>query len=1334
MKTLGDTTAWKAFLLFFLLYGTTVSIAKAGDGGDEMANSCETATFLEDYEQDFTFLVDQESYYIEFLADNDSLIISVLQGEMSEQNVKIDRLELYFIEDCENLILLDSLSANLQDYANYLSYTNYQLEGNYLLHLKRAGDFEEEMPFKIKIDHPQLVASCPAGIPNCYEMVKNGDFSDWLVSAPNIQNAFEYNEVCHWKAAAPNPQLIYRNGSHFNNGPLLSNPYAGLYSTVYNNGFGPYTEGIHTGVNVSANKEYSFRFKLQSSPLTNYGNPDSVRVWLIKESELNNLHTPKEKYLSMINNNRQQVGVVTKNQINSTFTEYTFCVRADDNYDRLLIFAHTPTLPPSSPNHRFVHVDDVSLVNISDLDAGDDKTITYCGGNDVVIGPDCLIPFANYNWSPGTGLSIPNFPYPTVDPLNNAGTYTLWIDVPGTSCGGADQVTVSSDYDVLPDGEDVSWGYNNLPSIDQNISTGDYESNGKTFVIEGEFEVNHNWTLNSCKLWMEEGAKIIVSNGAKLHFNGQPWVSFIKTCQGRWDGIYVDSGAVVQINDLDTFKNSNAGIQLANGAGIIMHDVDFYQNAKGVTYNGNGTTTPNIFDVDWNYFRCDEPLSNGSGGYYYPQHAIELNNLYSSNASRPKLSSNRIFGSAGGVKVVKGDVVVEYNVFDGFYDNSGGINYPGDPTYNQTAIKLQGRTNINDTLPKFLIYKNTFKTIKQAISTSNQMELVVDYNYMNASPGITGWQTFPAIPGCTFLSSSNNNLNGGSGDVKIEIVRNRLIDVGQGILFYNTNTTNSRGIEMFNNTIIGQANYGSIGVLVDNSNLATSYVYTDLRSNKISRINKGVHIINASIYLWQSEIKNIFEYDPPLNYCSDPFQPCPCFNPPCDLPNVPGFAVKISGSVATIVDTKIQNQFTGIPNFNIEGVVFENSNGFEMTCDSILNMGQGMRFSGVNASGYRPDASFHSISLIDNFNDFILQNYGEIGIVGDSVLYSNDTIYTVYGNSIFWEKSNPNYGFHIACVKNTDGTKSDLFLGQTSYNPSRFFVDTSSTLLSMTSINTSYTPGPCSPFPSSNSKTNKKNQLANNQLKSLKINNEWHDRLMARSKTIPNANRVKFEQQLGYFNYIKDTSIHSIPKFQHYYDSIALTSLGQLVSAQKMMQNDALVKNISASNPLDRNLKFTIRMSMKAKKHNGLNNQEISRLEVLANECPYESGYAVYQARNILGQLGFYGFINECENVQMDSSQFHSRRKKVLAPSDEHRNIKLYPNPASEIIVLEWQIEGENASICFYDMLGKEVKCNQLNNEVNKQLLDVSALTNGVFMYQLKRNGTIVKTGKIVIN
>jgi len=86
-----------------------------------------------------------------------------------------------------------------------------------------------------------------------------------------------------------------------------------------------------------------------------------------------------------------------------------------------------------------------------------------------------------------------------------------------------------------------------------------------------------------------------------------------------------------------------------------------------------------------------------------------------------------------------------------------------------------------------------------------------------------------------------------------------------------------------------------------------------------------------------------------------------------------------------------------------------------------------------------------------------------------------------------------------------------------------------------------------------------------------------------------------------------------------------------------------------------------------------------------------------------------------------------------IDPTEEN-TIRIYPNPAQEFINVELSLPNvfSNVYIQFYNINGSKVLNEQLTSE--KQIIKISELRAGIYLYKIYTEDEVLKTDKLVIN
>ena len=136
---------------------------------------------------------------------------------------------------------------------------------------------------------------------------------------------------------------------------------------------------------------------------------------------------------------------------------------------------------------------------------------------------------------------------------------------------------------------------------------------------------------------------------------------------------------------------------------------------------------------------------------------------------------------------------------------------------------------------------------------------------------------------------------------------------------------------------------------------------------------------------------------------------------------------------------------------------------------------------------------------------------------------------------------------------------------------------------------------------------------------------------------------------------------------------------------------------------------------------------DINTLWSIANQCPLSGGDAVFKARSA------YHLIDPL--VAFDDDALCEQAQPLTIPTEEEPlSFKLYPNPAKDIVVVQFSEALENnAEIILVDVQGKVIM--QIKTEIGQQslLLDTSTLSPGLYFCEIKGSEAMNRTEKLVI-
>jgi hypothetical protein len=108
------------------------------------------------------------------------------------------------------------------------------------------------------------------------------------------------------------------------------------------------------------------------------------------------------------------------------------------------------------------------------------------------------------------------------------------------------------------------------------------------------------------------------------------------------------------------------------------------------------------------------------------------------------------------------------------------------------------------------------------------------------------------------------------------------------------------------------------------------------------------------------------------------------------------------------------------------------------------------------------------------------------------------------------------------------------------------------------------------------------------------------------------------------------------------------------------------------------------------------------------------------------------------DNLADNVSVYVNLSPSVLATDEDKSALfnisKAYPNPANLFVSIDYhKNELDNASIAFYNLLGKEVKEVKLENLQGTITINTSDFIEGIYFYSLKINDEVTQTQKLIV-
>lgn len=213
--------------------------------------------------------------------------------------------------------------------------------------------------------------------------------------------------------------------------------------------------------------------------------------------------------------------------------------------------------------------------------------------------------------------------------------------------------------------------------------------------------------------------------------------------------------------------------------------------------------------------------------------------------------------------------------------------------------------------------------------------------------------------------------------------------------------------------------------------------------------------------------------------------------------------------------------------------------------------------------------------------------------------------------------------------------------------------------------------------------------------------------------------------------------------FQNFNDSISMASMGELLAIDTAINGSAnsssdpallaSVNSITPANNIEVNLQTVAATYLSFLINDTLSSSELAALRTVANQCPAWDGNGVYQARALLLEFDSVTVYNDSWCVGNPKKE---REGKVASKNTPLSNdtFNLYPNPNSGGFTLSYQMqEGQTGKFIIYSMLGEKIAEYALDANTTKMKIVINNLNNGIYIYDISVNNSIVKRDKMIV-
>lgn len=1027
----------------------------------------------------------------------------------------------------------------------------------------------------------------------------------------------------------------------------------------------------------------------------------------------------------------------------NVWTDFVICFQAEENWDWMtfgnfrnddignfvhlnnnIMFGNNPELWESMGYHSYYFLDEFSLKPFSG-GAGEDRDLA-CGFSTLLGDEVCGSETVTYSWSPSTGLSCTTCPRPTATVTSNT-TYTLTVTDVETGCQLTDQVTVTVvpccvghnyqtavDYTIVPGYGDHSedWGAG-IGAAGWNISN-PTQSGYNRLAINATFTVdaNDNFTFADIQILMGTDASIIVEAGATLTIDH----CWLHACQRMWEGIFVQPGGKLIINGgslIEDAKTAVVTVFPVNDALDIGQSI-FNKNYVSVVVAASSTGINPASIID-NYFLCQTTLSLlGAPNYSlnlldpHTQETRSYADIITWNVNDISIggATDRNYFDNGyyGIYSLFSNVQSVNNEFHNFNPPVWCNTLPCYLNYGKCIYAATGKTN-NHTLE--VTADNEFYDSNFGVHSNNNMHLIADANYFeNVRTGIHA----------SLSLAPNRN---------IDISNNNMVDMETGIYCYDNKNAD---IDIISNTIASDV-IGGIGIRVfESMSLVPTSVLID--DNDIDEVQKGIWTYNSN----QDIIRN---------------------NDIKVADNSSGVFAGILAERTTgsLIYSNYAESTTG--DLWKSGIRASTGANNWVFCNTAFDIGVGLQFIGA----MQPSKVFKNRMENDNRGMVLNGQVGNIGLPGSPNVAWDNT----------WVGSYTTGNPHIFSVANNIQNRVYWSTANPIYNPSTWgesvlnfhiipqFTNTNIQSLDICpeGVGTDDVVGP----------GDEKNMV----IKALDDNS-----------TQPYfTNELKWITRMGVYEMlIEDATLRtSHVKLNNFYDSCFAANIGKLMRLNNAFEDaqtnfaggdgddymDTL-DNITTSITPEDALRDVLKIALEKQLDNSTQTDSIeyrmtsvflnmfpdstffvdefkdmtyssgqlSILESIAAECPFEYGPAVFMARAMLslGDTIPYPYHNECELYGSGSSKWDNEITGETQESYD-RTIRIYPNPANNNLTVELNFEEGHAYIEFWSITGSKAQTFSLKS--GKTELDINKLNEGIYFYNIFINDFKLKNGKQII-
>ncbi|NTW31800.1 MAG: T9SS type A sorting domain-containing protein [Bacteroidetes bacterium] len=142
---------------------------------------------------------------------------------------------------------------------------------------------------------------------------------------------------------------------------------------------------------------------------------------------------------------------------------------------------------------------------------------------------------------------------------------------------------------------------------------------------------------------------------------------------------------------------------------------------------------------------------------------------------------------------------------------------------------------------------------------------------------------------------------------------------------------------------------------------------------------------------------------------------------------------------------------------------------------------------------------------------------------------------------------------------------------------------------------------------------------------------------------------------------------------------------------------------------------------------------QLSDLQDMAQQCPYQHGPAVYTARVLLSLVDTTEYVNECEMATPEGNGNKLMRPTSSNPDKKDDQLFVYPNPSNDEVIFESNSKYSNGRIEIYEIMGNELFSIPLTDGSEKHVVSFKNYSSGIYYYRFVRDGNSIRSGKLLI-